>query len=264
MKLVKVLTIVMLTATAAHAGFDAVLCLKNTGSGTPKFRTAKPPAPATCKPTEIQLGHFDGTTLQFTGINVQIISGSGATDGAVNGTGNLIVGYNEGSCTASENLCHTDSDCGPSDTCTTSPKTGSHNLVVGGGNFYPTYAGLVAGFGNTISGPFDSVTGGHRNTAGGGFASVSGGSGNISNSNASWVGGGGFNTASAPGASVSGGVGNTASGDSTSVSGGEDNTASGPNASISGGFNLTQPAGNGWAAGTATPGNTINGDFESP
>jgi hypothetical protein len=246
-------------ASQAHA-ITGALCISAKLNGSLKMR-----ATGVCKAgKEIQLGTFDGTTLQFSGINLQVVSGSGATDGAVNGKGNLIVGYNEGSCAASENLCHTDADCGPSDTCTTGPKTGSHNLVIGGGNFYSMYAGQVAGFGNTISGPFDSVTGGNRNTANGDFASVSGGAGNTSNSNASWVGGGGFNTASAPGASVSGGVGNIASGDNTSVSGGEDNTASGPGASISGGFGLAQPAGDGWAAGSATPGNTINGNFESP
>src|SRR4051812_43116612 len=32
-------------------------------------------------------------TIRFTGVNVQVVSGSGATDGAVNGAGNLVVGY---------------------------------------------------------------------------------------------------------------------------------------------------------------------------
>jgi hypothetical protein len=32
---------------------------------------------------------------------------------------------------------------------------------------------------------------------------------------------------------------------------------------VSGGQNLTQPVDEGWAAGSATPTNAINGDFES-
>src|SRR5690242_19945710 len=85
------LTLAALAPAKVYA-LDAVLCVNVKGNGPPKFRAAKPPDPAACKPkTEIQIGHFDGTTLQFTGINVQIVSGSGATN-AVNGTGNLIVG----------------------------------------------------------------------------------------------------------------------------------------------------------------------------
>jgi len=38
-----------------------------------------------CRLHEVQIGSFDGTTLRFTGINVQIVSGSGTTDGPVNG-----------------------------------------------------------------------------------------------------------------------------------------------------------------------------------
>lgn len=34
-------------------------------------------------------------TLTFTNMNLQIVNGSGTTDGATNGTGNLIIGYNE-------------------------------------------------------------------------------------------------------------------------------------------------------------------------
>jgi hypothetical protein len=35
------------------------------------------------------------STLLFTGLNLQIRNGSGATDGLPNGLGNLIIGYNE-------------------------------------------------------------------------------------------------------------------------------------------------------------------------
>lgn len=33
-----------------------------------------------------------GSTLVFSGMNLQVLSGSGATDGAVNGLGNVIIG----------------------------------------------------------------------------------------------------------------------------------------------------------------------------
>jgi len=194
-------------ASSAHA-ITGAICISAKLNGALKLR-----ASGACKPgKEIQIGSFDGTTLQFTGINVQIVSGAGATDAAVNGKGNLIVGYNMG----------------------TGVRNGSHNLIVGDNHDYTSYGGFVAGLANIISGPYASVSGGQANQA------------------------------TAEASAVSGGIENTASGDHSSVSGGGGNTASGPNASVSGGFALNQPATDGWAAGSATPGNIINGDFESP
>jgi hypothetical protein len=152
-------------------------------------------------------------TVRFTGVNLQVVSGSGSTAGAVNGRGNLIVGYNENN----------------GDT-----KTGSHNLIVGPQHTYTGYSGLVAGINNTISGNYASVSGGGSNTASGNSASVSGGS---------------LNTASGNSASVSGGGGNTASSLSASVSGGFDNTASGLYASVSGGNVRVATGEDDWAAG---------------
>jgi hypothetical protein len=99
--------------------------------------------------------HHSVPTMVFTGVNVQIVSGSGATDGTVNGTGNLIIGYNA---------------------TTTSPtQTGSHNLVVGDEHTFSSFGGLVAGFENAITGQWASVSGGTGNTASGLDVSVSGG-----------------------------------------------------------------------------------------
>src|SRR5207244_9575129 len=112
----------------AHAVTGA-LCIKATLNGSLKMR-----ATGICKSSEIQIGSFDGTTLQFSGINVQIVSGSGTTDAAVNGKGNLIVGYN------ANTGAHA--------------RTGSHNLVVGDEHTYISYGGLVAGFHNTVTAPF--------------------------------------------------------------------------------------------------------------
>jgi hypothetical protein len=97
-------------------------------------------------------------TLTFSGMNVQVNDGSGGTGGAVNGLGNLIVGYNENNYSAT--------------------RTGSHNLVVGIDHEYTSFAGLVAGRRNTISGSNSSVSGGYQNTASGSRSSVCGGQGN--------------------------------------------------------------------------------------
>ena len=108
---------------------------------------------------------------------MHVRSGSGATDGAVNGLGNLIVGYDED---------------GGGDI-----KNGSHNLVIGQNHTYTNYGGLVAGSDNAVTGTNASVSGGRLNVASGDDASVSGGSNN---------------TASGDNASVSGGQSRTALG----------------------------------------------------
>ena len=99
-----------------------------------------------------------GNQIIIEGANLHIRSGSGATDGPVNGLGNLIIGYNE--------LRGAGDD-----------RSGSHNLVVGLEHNYAAYGGVVAGFRNAVSGAFASVTGGHDNVAGGAGATVGGGFG---------------------------------------------------------------------------------------
>jgi len=90
----------------------------------------------------------DGDNVVFEKCNVYIRSGSGETDGTVNGLGNLIIGYNE---TSSENI----------------KRTGSHNLVIGPEHAYASFGGLVAGRENTLSAPYASIAGGRLNTASG-------------------------------------------------------------------------------------------------
>jgi hypothetical protein len=169
-------------------------------------------------------------TIKFSGVNVQILSGSGSTAGPINGAGNLVIGYDD----------------------EPRAQTGSHNLILGERQSFTSYGGILAGFGNTISSPFSTVSGGYRNTASGQDASVSGGDGNTASGNRASVSGGSENTASSQDASVSGGIQNTAGGpfgytsvsggarneasySSSSVSGGEENHAGGPWSSISGG-----------------------------
>ncbi len=146
------------------------------------------------------LNDADGNaTVRFTNVNVQIVSGSGGTEGAVNGRGNLIVGYNENDGFRTH--------------------TGSHNIVTGLNQTYSSYGGLVLGVYSTVSGPFASVTGGQGNTARGISSSVSGGNDNVASGSLSSVSGGGRNTASGAGAAVSGGFTRTAPGNSNWVAG---------------------------------------------
>ncbi len=172
----------------------------------------------------------EGNTLVLEGMNLQIISGSGATNGnpdspantepeqtAVNGLGNIIVGYNE--------------------SVSSRPKSysGSHNIVVGNDHSFSSFGGLVVGRSNTISGVFSSVSGGQNGTASGRFSSISGGVSNIASE---------FNS------SVSGGLQNHASGAHSSVSGGLYGTSSGLGSSLSGGNSRTASGNSDWVAGS--------------
>jgi hypothetical protein len=152
-------------------------------------------------------------TIQFSGVNVQILNGEGKT-ASKNGAGNLIVGYDE----------------------TPGTQTGSHNVVLGTeGQIYTSWGSLLAGTSNAATGEYSSVTGGGRNTASGEDSSVSGGEINTASSLWSAVSGGGGNTASFEFSSVSGGAGSTASGEFSSVSGGDENAATQGDSSVSGG-----------------------------
>jgi hypothetical protein len=172
----------------------------------------------------------DGTTLTFSGVNVQIIDGTGSTV-SNSGLGNLTVGYNA--------LRGHGDDA----------RTGSHNLVLGDANNYTSSGGLVAGSDNSITGTYSSVSAGQTNTASGFASSISGGINHTASGDYSSVSGGGHNTASANASSVSGGESNFATAIDASVSGGFGNLASGFRSSVSGGAGVTAAADNSWAAG---------------
>ncbi|HIN41026.1 MAG TPA: hypothetical protein EYM86_01045 [Flavobacteriales bacterium] len=169
-------------------------------------------------------------TVLISGANLQVVNGDGMTDVGVNGTGNIIIGYNE--------------DNGD-------VKSGSHNLVVGKNHTYSSYGGIVLGIDNSIEGAYSSVSGGRNNTASAYNSSVSGGWQNTASGNYSSVSGGYFNTASGLGSFVLGGLYNTASGNYSSASGGFLNTASGDQSSVVG------DAGNTFFDNSAD-GNTVN------
>jgi hypothetical protein len=146
-------------------------------------------------------------TLRLSGMNVQVVNGTGTTAGDPNALGNLIIGY--------DTVRNVDSD-----------KSGSHYLVVGDDHNYTRYGGIVAGIQNTASGDWASVSGGAFSTASGALSSVSGGNSNTASGEGSSVSGGSLNAASGRDASVSGGQSNTASGELSSILGGNSQTVS--------------------------------------
>lgn len=152
-------------------------------------------------------------TIQFTGVNVQILSGAGSESAGPNGEGNLVVGYD----------------------ASLREQTGSNNIVIGSSEQkYTSYGALVAGSENEAIDPYTDVFG-LSNHAEGEGASVSGGRDNLATDEWSSVSGGYENTANALAASVSGGDRNQAQGTQASVSGGHENEAKGEYSSVGGG-----------------------------
>ena len=203
-------------------------------------------------------------TVRFSAVNVQVVSGKDSTDATVNGTGNLLIGYNE--LRVGNGRVNT--------------RTGSHNLIIGRNNNYGGFGGAVVGFYNETSGSECSVVGGAFGNASGTNTTVSGGSSGAAsgiyscvsggfrgtaNSNYASVFGGYQNEASADAACVFGGSDNLASGDYTTVTGGSINTASGLTASVVGGQYITQSNGLGFSAGgTYNYSSRGMGAFHSP
>lgn len=175
-----------------------------------------------------------GTIVRFAGVNVQVVSGSGATDGEVNGLGNLIVGYNEPNEAWGVGTCSLGEFWSDETTCVLNGgswaldhKSGSHNLVVGAGHRYSRHGGFAAGWNNTITGISATVTGGSNNLATAYLSSISGGGGHIVSGESSSVTGGYANRVTHEGAVVVGGRGNRVSRSQAVVVGGRSNEASG-------------------------------------
>jgi hypothetical protein len=192
-------------------------------------------------------------TIRVSGVNLQVVNGLGATNGnpaspstivpfmvQTNGVGNLIVGYNE------LTNPHEGDD-----------RTGSHNVVVGYGNDYSSFGGLVIGRLNRISGMYASISGGSQNHVAGLDASVSGGSFNDADGEQSSVSGGRANTAYSDHSSVSGGASNWAGGVYAAISGGYSSSAYGEYSSISGGQDNT--ANSDYSSISGGQDNTIDG-----
>jgi hypothetical protein len=182
-----------------------------------------------------------GPIATFSGINLQLVNGTGTTDGTPNGLGNFIIGYdvarNDGRYFCSLGQYTNQTDCvSTGGIWAVSHKNGSHYLIIGDQDNYSQYGALVVGFKNTSNNMYASVSGGYNNIARGNSASVSGGFNNTASGDGARVSGGAANTASSLGASVSGGFNNTASDRYASVSGGYSNNASIDFSSILGGI----------------------------
>jgi hypothetical protein len=220
-----VATGLLLTASAAFAASPIYLCINEKAGGAVKSGGAEGKCPL---PTEkvkytkvalpreeseqqtllsilshanyVESGVGGKPTIQFSGVNVQVVSGSGLTRGIINGEGNLVIGYDENAGKHQQN--------------------GSHNLVLGEEQTFTSYGGILGGRDNTVSGPFSSTSGGGA-TASGEASSVSGGVNNIASVRFASVSGGVSNNAIAEGASVSGGGFSTAEGRFSSIFGGK-------------------------------------------
>lgn len=190
-----------------------------------------------------------GTDLTITGVNVHIVSGSGATDdqGQLTGLGNLIIGYD-----ARRGPDPLDGQhySGKTFDRLNNARSGSHNLILGDGNSYSSFGGLVAGRNNTLDGGYASVSGGLENSVLSAYGFIGGGMENTAGGRGASVSGGEGGTAGGYGASVSGGINNAAGGVWASVSGGAGNKAEGTSSAVSGGSVRTVKAGSGWSAGS--------------
>jgi hypothetical protein len=110
-----------------------------------------------------QINGLNGPHVIFTGVNVHVRSGSGATgdNGTTLGLGNLVVGYNAPPVNGG------------------GLRTGSHNLVGGDGNSFSSYGGFVFGSQNSTNGPYTTISGGEANVAQGFASSILGGRSNF-------------------------------------------------------------------------------------
>jgi hypothetical protein len=189
-------------------------------------------------------------TVTLSGVNFQVINGLGLTE-SVNGTGNIIVGYDEANRLTDQSYCSLDRNQAgvlieDGTACIAAGgvfgpvhKSGSHNLVVGSQNNYSSAGAIVAGKHSTSTALYASVLGGVRNRSSNFLATVVGGQENIALGNSSVVAGGNFNTTRGQHATISGGQRNVASGGATAIAGGSQNVASGTASAITGGTENT-------------------------
>ncbi len=156
---------------------------------------------AVLAPTYVSSGVGGKPTVEFSTVNVQVVSGSGSTHGAVNGEGNLVVGYAENS--------------------DGFPQTGSNDLIVGSNNGWSGFGQIVGGFDNTAVGNYAAAFG-LTNVASGAESLVAG-SVNVASGLHSSATGGSHNTVSAANAAIGGGLQNIAGSSQSFIGGGCDN-----------------------------------------
>ena len=186
-------------------------------------------------------------TVRLTGVNLQVVNGLNRTD-TVNGTGNLIVGYDEANTFTTKPICsiaHSIAGLELNDEAaclsaggifSVQQKTGSHNLVMGLANGYSSFGGIVSGRFNYINEMFAAAVAGVDNRASGRFSGIFGGQGHLTQESGTTVLGGIGAQARGHLATVVGGAGNVATGENATVTGGERNTASGRTSYAAGGL----------------------------
>ena len=230
----------LLWTTAAGAGAQTTLCepegpskplLSPNAKGecptksTLKYKTVQLPGAGELETldkilphvTYLESGVAGKPTIQFSGVNVQVVNGEGTT-ASINGEGNLVIGYDENGGKHEQ--------------------SGSHDLILGYEQAFTSYGGLIGGHLNTITAPFASITGGEQNTASGEGSWDGGGQRNLASGLDSSISGGQLNQAGFI-SSVSGGAQNRAiTGGTSWVGGGLKNTATGAFSSIFGGKEL--------------------------
>jgi hypothetical protein len=131
-------------------------------------------------------------TIQFSGVNVQLIDGIGGTE-SENGTGNLVIGYDEG--------------------VTAAGQSGSHDLITGNRQVFTGYGDLMGGQVNKTEGNFGILFG----------ADLKAGSGS---SGAALVGGNANEvTAGTDGGTIIGGAVDKLSATESTIVGGHENDA---------------------------------------
>jgi hypothetical protein len=210
MRVLRVFTVpfaVGLAALAAHGASAAVTpgweCIPTAAGqavvsgGTGATPSCGPSTTAVLAPTYVSSGVGGKPTVEFSALNVQIVSGSGSTGASPNGLGNLVIGYAENPAGRKQ--------------------SGSNDLIVGSQNGWSGYGEIVGGLNNMVSGPW-AVAFGRGNTASGVFSAALGGRGNVASADSSSVAGGEYNRVTDPFASILGGCSNLAGAGTLSVS----------------------------------------------
>lgn len=168
-----------------------------------------------------------GNDIFIDSANLHVRNGGGITDGA-NGFGNIIIGYNELRGDATDD------------------RSGSHMLVLGSGNNFTSFGGVVSGELNSTEAPFSSIIGGDGNSTfsvmdfTGGFTknmAIIGGRQNIAVGTGGVAVGGFQNDVTVDGgaAVLAGGRDNSAQFGNTFIGGGRSNITLGFNSAILGG-----------------------------
>ncbi len=138
----------------------------------------------------------------LTGVNLQVRNATGSTDGAGDGTGNIIVGWNE---------------AGEDDT-----RSGSHNVVVGSGHAWESHSGVVSGTDHLLASAGGAALGGEGNTVTADGAVAIGGQDNVAAGLLTVTIGGVDNVAEGELSMTAGGSGNDVNGTLSVALGGVD------------------------------------------